>query len=51
MNWSNARSVEKKIARLMREIAEIDEFFYRSNENEDRYLYAGMLERKRDDIV
>jgi hypothetical protein len=26
-------------------------FFYLGNENEDRVLYAGMLERKRDDMV
>jgi len=37
--------------RLTREIAEIDELFYRGSENEDRLLYAGMLERKRDDMV
>jgi len=48
---SNPRSVEAKITRLTREIAEIDEFFYRTEENKDRDLYAGMLERKRDDIV
>jgi hypothetical protein len=36
---------------LTREIAKIDEFFYRSEENQDRYLYASMLERKRDDMV
>jgi hypothetical protein len=51
MSSSNPRSVEAKITRLTRQIAEIDEFFYRGNENEDRFLYAGMLERKRDDIV
>jgi len=48
---SNPRSVEAKITRLTREIAEIDEFFYRGEENQDRYLYASMLERKRDDVV
>jgi len=51
MNWSNPRSIEAKITRLTREIAEIDQFFYRRNENEDRLLHAGMLERKRDDMV
>ncbi len=51
MDWKNRQSVEAKITRLAREIAEIDEFFYKSNEKEDRLLYAGMLERKRDDIV
>jgi len=43
--------LEAKITRLTREIAAIDRFFYAANENEDRRLYAGMLERKRDDIV
>jgi len=51
MNWNNPRSVEAKITRLTREIEEIDQFFYKGNENEDRLLYAGMLERKRDDMV
>ena len=36
---------------MTREIAKIDKFFYRSEENSDRDLYAGMLERKRDDMV
>jgi len=44
----NPRSTEAKIARLTREIAEIDEFFYKVK---DRLPYAGMLERKRDDMV
>jgi hypothetical protein len=43
--------VEAKITRLTREIAQIDDFFYKFNENEDRLLYVGMLERKRDDMV
>lgn len=51
MNWSSSRSVEAKINRLKREIAKIDEVFYMLNETEDRDLYAGMLERKRDDMV
>src|ERR1700738_3888222 len=51
MKSSSPRSIETKITRLTREIAEIDQFFYRVNENEDRLLYAGMLERKRDDMV
>lgn len=49
--WDNPRSIETAIKRLTREIEEIDSFFYRYNENDDRLLYAGMLERKRDDIV
>lgn len=51
MNWRDPKSVEAKIRRLTREIATIDEFFYRGNEREDRVLYAGMLEHKRDDMV
>jgi hypothetical protein len=51
MTGRNPRSIEAKITRLTREIAKIDEFFYRGNENEDRALFAGMLERKRDDMV
>jgi hypothetical protein len=51
MDWKTSRSIETKIARLGREITEIDEYFYSGNEDEDRLLYAGMLERKRDDIV
>lgn len=51
MNWKESRSVETTIRRLTREIAKIDEVFYRVNEAEDRDLYAGMLERKRDDMV
>jgi hypothetical protein len=45
------RSLEAKIARLKREIAEIDEFFYGQDQTRDRDLYAGMLEQKRDDVV
>jgi hypothetical protein len=49
--WENPKSVEAAIKRLTREIEEIDNFFYGFNENDDRVLYAGMLERKRDDVV
>lgn len=51
MDWTKARSVETKITRLTHEIEEIDRFFYRGYEKEDRSLFAGMLERKRDDMV
>lgn len=51
MGSRTPRSVETRIARLNREIAAIDRFFYLSNENQDRSLYVGMLERKRDDMV
>lgn len=44
--------VERKIRRLSREIAEIDRRFYDAGINDrDRTLHAGMLERRRDDIV
>jgi hypothetical protein len=49
--WENPKRVEAAIRRLTHEIEEIDTFFYLSNKTEDRALYAGMLERKRDDIV
>ncbi|MFZ0593469.1 MAG: hypothetical protein WAM39_23630 [Bryobacteraceae bacterium] len=42
---------EAKVRRLTKEIADIDRLFYGVSENEDRYLHAGMLERKRDDMV
>lgn len=51
MVWENPERVEKAIRRLTRELEEIDKFFYRYNEDGDRVLYAGMLERKRDDAV
>ena len=51
MDWKNARSVEAKIRRLSHEIDQIDAFFYHTDKTRDRVLYAGMLERKRDDIV
>src|SRR5271170_5651025 len=49
--WENPKRVEAAIKRLTREIEEIDTFFYKVNEDDERHLYAGMLERKRDDIV
>lgn len=49
--WENPKRVEAAIKRLTREIEEIDFYFYRTSETEDRVLYAGMLERKRDDMV
>ncbi len=51
MNWKNPLAVETKIRRLTGEITKIDDVFYNVNETEDRVLYAGMLERKRDDMV
>jgi hypothetical protein len=51
VDWNNSRSVETKIRRLTREIKKIDEFFYETKKHASRTLYAGMLERKRDDMV
>ena len=50
MKRGNARAVENRIKRLKREIAKIGDVFYDINETTDRVLYAGMLERRRDDI-
>jgi hypothetical protein len=51
MARASAKTIEAKIRRLERELEEIDKFFYRSNETDDRFLHADMLERKRDDVV
>ena len=45
------KSIGAKINRLTREIEEIDSYFYRANEKDDSESHAGMLERKRDDMV
>ena len=49
--WENPKRVEAAVKRLTREIDEIDAYFYGTNEKDDRVLYAGILERKRDDMV
>lgn len=48
---ASRRYVETKITRLQREIAEIENFFYHREAEGDRAQWAGMLERKRDDVV
>ena len=48
--WENPKRVEAAIKRMSREIEQMDKLFYPENTAE-RYLYAGMLERKRDDLV
>jgi hypothetical protein len=48
--WENPKRVEAAIRRLSREIEQMDELFYPEN-TQERHLYAGMLERKRDDLV
>ena len=51
MTRPNSRIVEANIARLNRELEDIDQYFYQINRTQDRFLHASMLERKRDDIV
>ena len=51
MDWRNRRSVETRIKRLTKEIAEIESSFYGLEREKDRVLVAATLERKRDDIV
>ena len=51
MDWTNRNSVERMIARLTREIVEIDRYVYRVDEIDDRVGFATMLQRKRDDVV
>ena len=48
--WENPKRIEAAIKRLTREIEQIDNFFY-PVDTKERHLYAGTLERKRDDIV
>jgi hypothetical protein len=48
--WENPKRVQQAIKRLNKEIEEIDAAIYAPGED-DPVLVAGMLERKRDDIV
>jgi hypothetical protein len=48
--WQNPERVQKTIKRLRKEIAEIDAAIYPTDEG-DLAIMAGMLERKRDDVV
>jgi hypothetical protein len=43
--------LRRKISRLEREIADIDEAFYLFEQNRDPAQHASMLERKRDDMI
>jgi len=47
----SARTIERNIRRLERELEDIDRFFYRGREREDRSGYLSMLTHKRDDVV
>ncbi len=51
MKRGSPQAVEASIRRLAREIQDIDNLFYALDQNEDRFLFLGMLERKRDDMV
>lgn len=48
--WENPKRVQRAIKRLNKEIAEIEDAIYSPGED-NPILMAGMLERKRDDIV
>lgn len=48
--WENPKRVQQAVKRFKKEIREIDEALYASGDD-DPVLLAGMLERKRDDIV
>jgi len=48
---ASERYLRRKIRKLDAEIRDIEDFFYNQSANEDLYLHAGMLERKRDDVV
>jgi hypothetical protein len=48
---ASERYLKRKAGRLKREIARIDRFFYLQDEGKDLGQLAGMLERKRDDVV
>ncbi len=48
--WENPKRVEAAIKRLSHEIEQMDALFYPADKNK-RCLHAGMLERKRDDLV
>lgn len=47
---ASSKTIERKIRKLTREIAQIDDLMYQPDET-DRMLLAGLLERKRDDVV
>jgi hypothetical protein len=51
MSSDNSRLLRGKINRLTREIGQISEHFYSPGKDSDLVLKAGMLERKRDDMV
>lgn len=51
MVYENQDRIEARIRKLSRELEQIDDFFYGSEKDNDRLLYMGMLERKRDDFV
>jgi hypothetical protein len=48
---NNPCTIEAAVNRLTRELVELNRIFYGAHERSSRFLYAGMLERKRDDFV
>jgi len=48
---ASERYLNAKISRLKREIGEIEDYFYVQSAARDAAEHAGMLERKRDDVV
>jgi hypothetical protein len=51
MTGAKRSYLQRKINRLQREIASIDEMFYLVERNGDPTQHASMLERKRDDMI
>ena len=51
MKTTHSTYIEKRISRLISELNELDEHFYGKSTQKDRDQFAGMLERKRDDVV
>ena len=51
MDWRNSKSVETRIARLKKEIGQIESFLYDLDAQDERIGVAALLEHKRDDLV
>jgi hypothetical protein len=51
MDWANPKSVETRIARLTKEIGQIESFLYDLDAQDERIGVSALLEHKRDDLV
>jgi len=51
MDWRNPKSVETRIARLKKEMGQIESFLYDLDAQDERIGVAALLEHKRDDLV